>query len=423
MVQFWRRALLAVALLQATATSFAEEPSRYELQLGADISYVSADGYASWIEGGAGKLRYDADNDGLLLTRAFADFGLRVTDTLRLELAAEIYDDFGPAAGLTEATVEWRPLNLSANRWRLKLGEFYPRISLENSAPGWGSPYSITPSAINTWLGEEIRLRGAELSMSRRPLTLGGAHTVSFNAAVFEANDPVGTLMSWKGWSAHDRQSRMGDELPLPPVPQIEPGGFFAHQDPYTKPFLEIDDAAGYYVSAEWAVAGRWLLRASRYDNRADPVSEIAGQFGWLTRFNHLGLQATLPGDLGLISQWMKGDTTWGRTPTGERGVYADYSSYFVLLSKTFSRHRLTARYDRFDVNDKDQFPQDNNAETGSIRTLAYQFAAARYLTIAAEWLQIRTWRPAFEYFGLQQSVTERQFQLSAQLRFDSSKQ
>jgi hypothetical protein len=423
MASFRANALLAAALLRANATSCADEPRRYELWVGADISYVSADGYTSWTQFGAGKLRYDEDHDGLVLTRAFADYGLRITDSLNLKLAAEIYDDFGPLAGFTEAYVEWRPLGASANRWRFKLGEFYPRLSLENTAPGWGSPYSITPSVINTWLGEEIRLRGAEASLSGRPESLGGAHTFTLNVAVFYANDPAGTLMSWKGWSAHDRQSRLGDELPLPPVPQIEPGGFFAHQDPYTKPFLEIDDAAGYYLNAEWALAGRWLLRASHYDNRADPVSEIAGQFGWLTRFNHLGLQATLPGDVGLIMQWMKGDTTWGRTPTGERGVYADYASYFVLLSKAFSRHRLTARYDHFDVSDNDEIPLDNNAEEGSAWMLGYQFAATRYLTLAAEWLQIETVRPAFAYFGLNQSVTERQFQVSAQLRFGGPQQ
>lgn len=418
MVQFHKRVLLALVLLQAYTACFAAEPSRYALQVGADISFVDVDGYQSWTEYGAGKLRYDADTDGLLLSRAFADYDLRLTGTFNLKLAAEIYDDFGSLAGITEAYVEWRPLFASANRWRFKLGEFYPRVSLENTAPGWGSPYSITPSVINTWLGEEIRLRGAEVSWSRRPESLGGAHTFTVNGAVFYANDPSGTLLSWKGWSAHDRQSRLGDELPLPPVPQIEPGGWFDSQDPYTEPFLEVDDTEGYFVAAEWALTGKILLRATHYDNRADPVSASGGQFGWRTRFDNLGLQATLPGDLGLITQWMDGSTTWGRGPTGAPGVFADYTSYFVLLSKSFSRHRLSARYDYFDVTDKDGIPFDNNAEEGDAWMLGYQFSVAKYVTLAAEWLQIATSRPAFAYFGMDQSVTERQLQFSAQLRF-----
>jgi hypothetical protein len=197
MASFRANALLAAPMLLANTPPFADDPLRYELWVAADIRYVSADGYTSWTQFGAGKLRYDEDHDGLVLTRAFADYGLRITDSLNLKLAAEIYDDFGPLAGFTEAYVEWRPLGASANRWRFKLGEFYPRLSLENTAPGWGSPYSITPSVINTWLGEEIRLRGAEASLSGRPESLGGAHTFTLNVAVFYANDPAGTLMSW----------------------------------------------------------------------------------------------------------------------------------------------------------------------------------------------------------------------------------
>jgi len=409
---------LAAVLLLVAATSVADEPSRYALSLGADLSYVDASGYASWVQGGAGKLRHDADNDGLLLTRAFADLDLRMADTLNLKLAAELYDDFGSVAGITEAFVEWRPLAASANRYRFKLGEFYPRISLENTAAGWGSPYSITPSAINTWIGEEIRLQGLEASFSRRPATLGGAHTFSIDAALFYANDPAGTLLSWKGWSAHDRQTRLGDKLPLPPVPQIQDGGFFAKQDPYTEPLLEIDSAAGYYVTAEWSVAQQFLLRATHYDNRADPVSAEGGQFGWHTYFDHLAAQFSLPGDVGVLAQWMDGETAWGFVVNGARVVDVEYASWFVLMTRPFARHRVSVRYDRFETRENDQIPLDSNVEDGSVWMLAYQFQLSPHVNLAAEWLRIATAREAFEYFGLARSVTERQLQLSAQLRF-----
>jgi hypothetical protein len=418
MADIRKLALPASVCLLAPAMLFADEPSRYELSLGADLSYVDANGYASWVQGGAGKLRYDSDNDGLLLTRAFADLDLRIADTVNLKLATELYDDFGSLAGITEAFLEWRPLTESGNRYRFKLGEFYPRISLENTAAGWGSPYSITPSAINTWIGEEIRLQGVEASFSRRPTAFGGAHTFSLNAAVFYANDPAGTLLSWKGWSAHDRQSRLGDELPLPPVPQIQDGGFFAAQDPYTEPFLEIDGAAGYYLTAEWSVTQQFLLRATHYDNRADPESAEGGQFGWRTYFDHLAVQTSLPGDVGLIAQWMDGETAWGYVVNGARVVDVEYTSWFALLTRSFTRHRVSLRYDRFATTENDQIPLDSNVEDGSVWMLAYQFEVSKHLKLAAEWLQIDTTRDAFEYFGLARSVTERQFQLSAQLRF-----
>jgi len=66
---------------------------------------------------------------------------------------------------------EWRPVPKSATRYRLKLGAFYPNISLEKVDPAWSSPYTQNFSAINTWIAEEIRTFGAELSMSRRPVS------------------------------------------------------------------------------------------------------------------------------------------------------------------------------------------------------------------------------------------------------------
>ena len=40
-------------------------------------------------------------------------------------------------------------------------------------------------------------------------------------------------------------------------------------------------------------------------------------------------------------------------------------------------------------------------------------------LSLAAEWLQIYTNRPAWAYFDLEESQTERQFQLALRFQFD----
>ena len=44
----------------------------------------------------------------------------------------------------------------------VKAGAFFPAISLENDDLGWTSPYTLTPSAINSWIGEELRTIGSE---------------------------------------------------------------------------------------------------------------------------------------------------------------------------------------------------------------------------------------------------------------------
>jgi len=410
--------LLGLALHTSAS---AEEPSRHRFELGADLSYVSVSGHQSWTEGGAGKLRYD--DDGLVFSRGFLDVGLQLTDTVELNLDIELYnDDLGPLADFTEAFVEWRPLVDSANRYRFKVGAFYPRVSMENTAPGWSSPYTISPSALNTWVGEELRSYGMEASISRRPASLGGAHSFSLHGSIFYKNDPAGALLAWKGWSIHDRQTRLSDLLPLPPIPQIQPGMWFQRQDPFLALFMEIDNDPGYYVSAEYRYSNKAMFRVTHYDNRADPRAFENGQYGWGTDFNMLGMQFTLPGDIGLIYQWMDGLTVMGPFIRGAHVVDADYYSDFLLLTRAFGPHRLSARYDRFGVYENDSVPLDDNSEYGHGITVSYAFEMNKNVSLAAEWISIYTYRDAWEYYGLEDEGTETQLQLAVRLRFGNSR-
>jgi hypothetical protein len=364
-----------------------------------------------------GKLRYDSDE--FAISRAFLDYKGKLTDTLDAHIALEGYDDdLGNKIGVTQAYLQWRPVPRSPTRYRLKVGAFYPRISLENVGPGWSSPYTMNSSAINTWVAEELRSTGMELSASRRPARFGGAHEFSINTAVFWGNDPAGSLLAWKGWSVHDRQTRFGDKLPLPPLPQIQPGGLFEAQDPYVTPFRELDNRAGYYVNVEWRFGKRFLVRAMHYDNRANPVIIDSGQYGWETMFEHIGVQATLPGDIGLIAQWMFGSTVMGPVVDGAHMVDVEYDSKYLLLTRQFGKHRTSLRYDHFEVSQNDETPEDNNPEYGHAWTLGYQFGYSKHAAIAAEWLSIKTHHCGWAYYGISPTATERQLQLTLQLRF-----
>jgi len=416
--------LAAGILLLVSGAAIAQgEPARSRVQWGLDVSLVDASGHPSWLEGSAGKLRYDPDDDGLKLGRAFVDYEARLADTLELRVASELYDDdFSSTIDFTEAYLEWRPLTATANRYRVKVGAFYPRISLENVGAGWGSAYSISPSAINTWVGEELRSVGAEFSVSRRPQSLGGAHTFSLNAAVFIGNDPAGGLMAWKGWSIHDRQTRFNDKIPLPPIPHIQPGDWWDNQDPFIIELLEIDEKPGYYVNAEWRYGNRFLMRVMHYDNRADPMGIEDNQFAWWTYFDHVAMQLTLPGNVGLLAQWMEGHTAWGIITDGVRSVDDEFAASYLLLTRAFGRHRFTARYDWFEVTEEDSTPLDENAESGYAWTLAYRFDVTDKIGIAAEWLEIETERPAWAYFDLDTEKSETQLQLALRLRFGQSR-
>jgi hypothetical protein len=83
--------------------------------------------------------------------------------------------DVGGRLDVTEVYLDWKPFPKNGWRWRTKFGAFYPPVSLENRAAGWASGYSLSSSAINTWLGEEFRTIGAEVTAT----WLGSQHNGS----------------------------------------------------------------------------------------------------------------------------------------------------------------------------------------------------------------------------------------------------
>ena len=408
------RVLTAGVLLCAIAAA-AQEPQPGRLSAGLDAGWVDAQGNTPWTDGSVGKLL--SEGGELTLRRGFLDYAYRLTDTIELRAAAEAYDDdLGPAVDLTEAWAEWRPVPSSPTRYRLRAGAFFPRVSLENTEAGWTSPYTLAASAINTWVAEELRSLGAELSVSRRPAVLGGNQEFAVHASVFLGSDPAGSLLAWRGWSAHGRQTRFGDELPLPPLPQIQPGMMFEAQDPYVTPLREIDDQPGYAVTADWQLRQRLQLRAGRYDNRADPEALVSGQYGWRTRFTHLGLQATLPGGFGVLGQAMTGSTVMGPVMNGAHVVDTSFDAWFLMLTYRSDRHRLSLRRDDFSVTDNDQTPLDDNSDDGSAWTASYRYTMSENLDLVAEYLRIRTHHPAWAYYSLDPLATEQQWQLIVRL-------
>jgi len=193
-------------------------------------------------------------------------------------------------------------------------------------------------------------------------------------------------------------------------------------QDPYVKPFQELDNEAGFYVNGEWRMGKRLLLRVMHFNNNADPTALENGQYGWETIFYHIGLQATLPGDIGLLAQWMSGSTVMGLFTDSFMGeghaVDVEYRSGYLLLTRAFDKHRISARYDNFVVTQNDTLPEDNNSENGHAWTVNYQYAFNDHATLAFEWLSIKTHRAGWVYYGISPTATERQTQVALRIRF-----
>jgi len=70
-----------------------------------------------------------------------------------------------------EAYLRYAPASDGDVSWSMKAGAFFPTISLENDDLGWASPYTLTPSAINSWIGDELRTIGGEGKLTVEILT------------------------------------------------------------------------------------------------------------------------------------------------------------------------------------------------------------------------------------------------------------
>ena len=136
-------------------------PADWELAL--DLRAVSSDGRESFLDNGQGKLRFDEDHQGIQLGRLRAAWNQPLGEVFSAHVEASTWDDDDKnPIDLTEAYLEYRPYPRAGLRTRLRLGAFYPPMSLESRAVGWETPYTITPSAISSWIGEEIRTVGLE---------------------------------------------------------------------------------------------------------------------------------------------------------------------------------------------------------------------------------------------------------------------
>jgi hypothetical protein len=279
---------------------------------------------------------------------------------------------------------------------------------MENSGLGWTTPYTITTSAINTWIGEEVRPTGLESSL----VLSRNSHEFSATGSIFGNNDPTGSLLAWRGWTLHDRQTGFRDRIPLAPIPSIEEGGLFAQQPPFVHPFSEVDGRLGYYAAGAWT--NRWFeLRAMHYNNRAKQTVFDGEQYAWNTRFNHAGIHFTLPAQVEVIGQWMEGRTLMGPG----NAVNAEFYSEFLLASWSYAAARISLRYDRFRVNDENaQVRPDDNTERGHAWTAAFIYHTGEKHRLAFELLRIQSRRPVRQDLFLPVDATETLFQTSFRL-------
>ncbi len=153
----------------------------------ADLRYVLAADEISWTQGDLGKTRYGGGDDTVHFATAALTARWQATPALLFAADVHYQAQSHSTVSLTEAFARYRPVSTDAWRWSFKICEFFPPNSLENDGVGWTSLWTLTPSAINTWVGVELRTLGGEVRVVLR----GDADTLEAALALFGANDPT----------------------------------------------------------------------------------------------------------------------------------------------------------------------------------------------------------------------------------------
>jgi hypothetical protein len=405
-------AAVAIVLSLGTHALACHAGDRVELRGELDLRLVHSDGTPSFLEGGFGRQRFDAEHEGLRLGRAFATARVRLGDTVTANAVIGTYgDDDENAVDLTEAYVDYRPFPNGPWRWRVRGGLFYAPVSLENRGPGWTNVYTVSNSALATWLGEEIRTVGLEGEARWRGQSTGRPDEIALVAGAYGWNDPAGVLVAARGFALHDRQTATFGHLPAPG--SYEQAGWAP-----LELFHEIDDRVGYYVGAAWRHA-EWLeLRALHYDNRGDPAAVRDQIYAWATRFDVLGLRLESGDHWTLLAQVLEGATVIGGSGAPFPKNDWDLRAGFVLASYTWGANRISARYDRFETEQRHGFGMpEYDDQDGHATTLAYLRDFGDHWSVGAEWLQIHSTFEAREELGLAPTVTETQAQLVVRYR------
>jgi hypothetical protein len=398
------RALLLVSPLAAAS----------DLDAVIDLRAVASHGERSFLNGGLGELRFDSQHDGLRLGSVWIGFHHDFFDIVHFTANAVAYADHDRSPlDLTEFYAELRPFPWNSWRSRLKLGAFYAPISLENRLPGWRSAYSLSPSAINTWIGEELRTIGAEYDLDWLGRQRGHDWELGLTGAVYGWNDFSGALLSVRGWAIHDRQTtlfgRIGD-LNAGPIAGLRE----FHRDE--------DQRAGYYVGGTAKYLNALELRVLHYDNRANPntFSYALDDFAWRTMFNSAGLRWTPTEQWSVIAQWLAGTTVTGDSAfddselTGHYGF--EFHAAFVLVSWQRGADRLSARYDGFEMH-QTQSDGFYNTDRGHAWTLAYERELSKSWSVVVQALQIDSRLGLRAAIGEPVAASERELQLAVRLQ------
>lgn len=377
---------------------------------------LHADQQQSYLNRGTGVLRYD-DQDKFRISQAsvrlLADFNAAIS----LQAVLNSTEDPNHHVGLTQLFLNYSPLLSAKYRWRFRAGMFYPELGFENPDTGWLSPFHYSNSAISSWIGEELRTLGTEARLTLPGRMHGFAgHNLSISAALYKGNDTAGTLLAWRGWALHDRQSLINEQVPFARYPSIGPGGALARQAAWVEPYREIDGRFGYQFGTHWDYRKKTQVKYLYYNNNADDsILARGGQYAWHTLFHSLAFQHKLDHKWRIIAQAMTGKTSMG---TGR--VNVDFDAWYLSLIYRNDGHNVALRYDDFSTTDTDYLQdEDDNDGHGYAITATWRKDLNKQWQAGLEWIYVNSFQASRgQWPDRDTTITQQQLSAALQYRF-----
>jgi len=407
--------IIAVIVALATASVATAQTKSFVLDGFVTGRNIRATGQPSWLDGGFGRLDYGGTGVGKTrnLAEAVTNLGIDWTPSRYFDVhvaglaRTKPAGDRGKSAGVVEAYADLRAI-FGNDQIRLRAGQFFLPTSRENRGPLWSSPYTLSFSAINSWIGQEVRPVGLDLEWQR-------GFYLTFGGTAFRNNDTMGTLLAWRGWTVGDRLTVYNERLPLPPIESLTTTDFAGFQRPDgTVPFeRDLDGRTGYSERVRFTLPERGMIQLLHLDNRGDFLL-YRGEYSWKTKYNQVSAQAGNPETSIIAAEWMDGSTAMGLPQFSH--VYVDFRSAYVLLSRKQGRTRVSIRGDTFRTTDQAHAAVNEYGERGHAVTATVMYDLAQQVRGTIEWTKITGNRPAAAESGFSPNAAGRT--ITAEIRY-----
>jgi len=357
-----------------------EEDQRFWLRALLDVRLVNAGPATSWTDKGFGKTRYGGKAAGGGFERetraVLSQFAVEVGATLPWDVRAQAQVNVQPdIAGnnepwLVEALLR-KEFGGPRNGWGVQSGIMNMPFSLEHVGPAWSPDFTLSASALNSWLWEDINLAGVEGEWWR--VTKSGFRLGALVGAGY-GPDQLGRLLALRGWALGDGLSGVNGDLALPG--RNDRLDIFDERDhrPAVYSWLTLSD--------EQEVAS---LKVGYLNNEGDQTVDGV----WQTHFSTVGVTVHPHPRIDVVVQYLNGQAHVA-APANDSSIRA----FYALVSHHYKRQRFTLRYDSFAVNDLDGGPVSTR-ERGDGFTADYLIDIGLRHRVALEYLRLNSRRAA----------------------------